>query len=297
MTLPNFFIAGAAKSGTTSLDKYLAQHPEIYMAPRKETHYFASPDMPPTFKGPGDEAFTSNLIRDAAEYESMFVGAEHKKARGESSVYYLYYPNTAERLARTIDDPKIILVLRHPVDRAHSAYMHLIRDGRETLPFPEALAQEKDRMAKEYQPLWYYMDVGRYARQLDVYFRVFGRDRVKVIWYDEFNREPLRIMTEVFRFLGVDDSFVPDVSIRYNATGVPVSGLYDLATKSNPLTRLLKPLVPETVRRRLRYRAQNMALQKVPLSPEIRRALVDAFASEIRHVEEIMSQRLPSWAN
>src|SRR5215471_11117812 len=88
-TLPNFFIVGAARSGTTSLDRYLSQHPEIYITPRKETHFFAADLFPPCFKGPGDERLNRLLIRDEEQYAQLFAGRTGAKAVGESSAFYL----------------------------------------------------------------------------------------------------------------------------------------------------------------------------------------------------------------
>ena len=103
-TLPNFFIVGAARSGTTSLDRYLSQHPEIYITPRKETHFFAADLFPPCFKGPGDERLNRLLIRDEDQYAQLFAGATGAKAIGESSAFYLCFPGTAERIAQAVPD-------------------------------------------------------------------------------------------------------------------------------------------------------------------------------------------------
>ncbi|GGI97897.1 sulfotransferase [Alicyclobacillus cellulosilyticus] len=293
--MPTCFIVGAAKCGTTSLDRYLNQHPDIYMAPRKETHFFASPDMPARYEGPGDEAFTENLIRSLDEYQSMFAAAQGARVRGESSVYYLYFPKSLERIARTVDHPKVIAVLRNPVDRAYSAYMHLVRDGRETLPFLEALAAEPARRAANYQPLWHYTSVGLYARQVEHLLRVFGREHVLLIEYEEFNAQPERTLAQVFHFLGVDERVRVDTSIRYNMTGVPVAGLYQMATQSNALTRLLKPFVPGRWREKLRTQVKNLTLRKEPLSADVRAQLLERFRADILALEAVWGRSLAHW--
>src|SRR5437763_14107291 len=88
--MPNFFIVGAARSGTTSLDRYLSQHPEIYITPKKETHFFAVDYFPPHFTGPGDDRLNELLIRDENQYAKLFADATGAKAVGESSAFYLY---------------------------------------------------------------------------------------------------------------------------------------------------------------------------------------------------------------
>src|SRR2546423_7757610 len=131
--MPNFFIVGAARSGTTSLDHYLNQHPEIYMAPRKEVNFFTADHFP--LSGPGDERINRGVIDDVDHYAQLFERVAGERAIGEISVFYLCYPGTAERIKQAVPAAKIIIVLREPVERAYSAYMHLVRDGREQLGF------------------------------------------------------------------------------------------------------------------------------------------------------------------
>ncbi|HCI81284.1 MAG TPA: sulfotransferase, partial [Ktedonobacter sp.] len=133
---PNFFIIGAARSGTSSLDRYLSQHPEIYITPKKETHFFAHDLIPSNFTGPGDERLNNSLIRDEKQYAQLFADTT-KKVVGESSAFYLCFPEVAERIAQAVPDAKIIVILREPVDRTYSAHTFLSRDGRETLSFEE----------------------------------------------------------------------------------------------------------------------------------------------------------------
>src|SRR5579863_751660 len=141
--MPNFFIVGAARSGTTSLDRYLSQHPQIYIAPKKEVHFFAANHFPHT--GPGDEWLNKRVIHEEEQYEQLFAGVTDEKRIGETSAYYLYLQGTAERIAHSIPAAKILILLREPIDRAYSAYMHLVRDGRETVSFAEGLRLEEER--------------------------------------------------------------------------------------------------------------------------------------------------------
>src|SRR5579859_3390407 len=120
-TFPNFFIIGAARSGTTSLEEYLCQHPDIFITTKKESHFFAADRFPPTFKGPGDDRLNERVIRDEESYGQLFADKQGTKAIGETSVFYLCYPHSAERIAQAVPDAKIIILLREPVARAYSA--------------------------------------------------------------------------------------------------------------------------------------------------------------------------------
>src|SRR5690242_16429130 len=129
--LPNFFIVGAARAGTTSLHGYLSQHPEIFLTERKDSHFFTAHHFPGT--GPGDETVNRRVIHDEEQYLQLFASARGKKAIGEASPFYLCLPEAAERIARAVPEAKILMILREPVARTYSAYTLLARDGRETL--------------------------------------------------------------------------------------------------------------------------------------------------------------------
>ena len=151
--LLDFAIVGAAKSGTRSLATYLSYHSGLCMASRKESHFYSAPYMPLPFAGPGDDGLNHTIVTKEAHYRELFRSAKPGQLLGEASAFYLYYPHTAAALRRAMPNGKIIVILRNPVERAFSAYMHLRRDGRETLSFGAALDQEKIRIQSHYEPL------------------------------------------------------------------------------------------------------------------------------------------------
>ena len=171
-TFPNFFIVGAARSGTTSLDLYLSQHPEIFITLKKETHFFAREQLPERYRGPGDERMNRLLIRDEDQYTQLFADAGRSKAIGEASAFYLCYPSSADLIAQTVPDAKIIMVLREPVARTYSAYMFLVRDGRETLGFEEGMSLEEERKEGDFEPMWWYRELSLYYNQVKHYLAV-----------------------------------------------------------------------------------------------------------------------------
>lgn len=294
--LPNFLIVGAAKSGTSSLDRYLSQHPDVYIPPKKEAHFFSIPDFPPRFQGPGDEGMNQYTLRDRAAYEHLFDDVTGQKAVGESSVFYLYYPGTAQRIRESIPNAKIIILLRNPVDRAFSAYTHLIRDERESMSFEDSMAQEAARRAADYEPMWLYRELGRYTEQVKRYFDEFGRDQVKVLVFEEFVKNPSLYVREVLDFLGVDPDVSIDTSLTINESGKPSSRLvYNFISKPNGLKELVKPLFPAAVRERLGLRAKSMVLQKVSMDPATRAQLEAYFTDEIASLAELLQRDLHVW--
>ena len=298
--MPNFFIVGAARSGTTSLDRYLSQHPEIYITPKKETHFFTDDHFPACFKGPGDERLNRLLMRDADLYARLFAGVTGAKAIGESSAFYLCFPGTAERIAQTVPDAKILMILREPVARAYSAYMMLIRDGRETLGFQEGLSWEEERRQQGFEPMWWYKELSLYFRQVKQYLDVFGVERVKVLLYEELFAQPEQVLREVFAFLGVRENVDIDTSMRYNVSGPPKSRrVYALLDKfiysPNPLVQRLKSLLPLHSRITWASKIMNISLRPVPLDPQIHTQLKEYFAEDVGKLEDLLHRDLLYW--
>ena len=194
--LPNFLIVGAAKSGTTALYGSLSKHPQVFFPEIKEPSFFVAEnvrDRIPTW------------VDSLAEYESLFSGSETFAARGEASVLYLYFFNTAipNILNYLGSKTKIIICLRNPVDRAYSAYFDSQRfDSMENLPFEQALNQEKARISdNRFSPMTHYKAMGCYSSMVSAYKDVFSE--VKVILFEDLVVQGAVVMNDLCEFLGV----------------------------------------------------------------------------------------------
>ena len=222
MILPNFIILGAAKAGTTALYHYLKQHPQVGMSRIKETNYLALKNDPLDFQGPGDADYIKRFtITTEAGYLDQFRDCAGKVAIGEASPLYLYSPKAPAEIHATVPDARLVVILRDPVDRAFSAFLHLVRDHRETTrDFGEALRLEPDRIAARWEHIWHYVGMGRYADQLARYHALFPAEQIRVYLYQDFQRDPCHTLRDLFRFLEVDETFTCDQSTRHNA-GLP----------------------------------------------------------------------------
>ncbi len=301
MTWPSFLIIGAAKAGTSSVYAYLGQHPEIYTSPIKGPCFFAFDEGARVrVAGPGDQAtFDRHVVTDAAAYRRLFDGVRDEKAAGEASVLYLYSPTAAARIRRAIPAVKLIAILRDPAERAFSSFLHLRRDGREPLAdFADALAAEDDRVRAQWQHLWHYTRLGFYHEQLRRYVALFPREQVAVFTDDELRANPRAVLRRIFAFLGVDDTFVPDVSRRHNVSGQPRSRLvHRFLGEPGALKSLVKPLVPAAMRTRLRARANrwNVDGRRPRLPDDLRRALVALYRDDIVKLQALIDRDLSGW--
>lgn len=296
MTMPNFLIIGAAKSGTTSLYHFMNQHPQIYLSPVKEPHFFAFEGRDPRTQGPGD--IMHSAITNLEDYQSLFKETADETAIGEASTTYLYFPGAAERIQHYIPEVKLIAILRHPAERAYSAFMHLTREGREPLAeFAQALREEERRISNNWSPLWHYAQGGFYYSQLKRYFDKFDQRQIKVYLYeDDFGTYPLGVIKDIFCFLEVDDRFIPDMSVRYNVSGIAKNkALHTLLTKKNPIKRVIRPFFPEGLRRRIRNKFMNRNLVKPALAPALRKQLINVYREDILKLQELIQRDLSQW--
>ena len=298
MTMPNFLIIGAGKSGTTSLYHYLRQHPEVYMSPMKEPKFFCFEGERPNFRGPGDdEEINRKCVTSIEAYKALFEGVAGEKAVGEASSMYLYYPKSPERIRRHVPGARLIAVLRNPVERAYSSYLHCVRDRGEPLgDFAEALRKEQDRISKGWGPLWHYKTAGYYSDQLRRYFDTFDRRQIRIYLYEDLKTDAAGVLRDIFDFLDVDGSYAPDISLKHNVSGVPKSRvLHALLNKPNPIKSVFRPLVPAGPRKVLNHKISDRNLRKPQLSPEVRRQLVEAYSEDVKRVQDLIQRDLSKW--
>lgn len=297
--LPNFLIIGAAKSGTSSLYRYISQHPDIFMSPVKEPHFFGYEDAPPQAQGPDD--FVNTAITNIDAYKELFAGVTAERAIGEASPTYLYLPRAQERIRVHVPGAKLIAILRHPADRAFSAYMHVMRDHRETaVDFREALSLEDERIAANWGPIWHYTAAGFYSQQLSRFYEHFDRDQIRVYLYDDFAENPVRLVQDIFDFLGVDSQFTPDMRYRVNVSGVQKSKsteflIDNLFSRPNPVRAAARRLLSEDVRWKFTTRVRNRNLVKQTIPPDVRVELTEKFRDDILNLQDLLHRDMSPW--
>lgn len=293
MTMPNFLIIGAQKSGTTSLYYYLKQHPQVYMSPVKEAHFFDDEEGGKrSFRGPGRSS--PPAVSSIDDYSALFGGVTDETAVGEASPSYIYVPEAPRRIRYRIPDAKLIAILRDPADRAYSAFLHTSRTGREPLTdFAQALREEEDRIRNDWHPLYHYRARGFYHAQLGRYFDVFGQDRVGVYLYEDLRADPRVVLQDIFGFLGIDEGFVPDMSVRYNVSGLPRNkAARTLVRRLNATTPVLKRFLPFELRQRIKSR---IFTKPPPLASNIRRELIEAYRPDIMKLQDLIQRDLSRW--
>jgi len=204
MALPDFFISGAPKAGTTALHVALARHPSLYMSAVKEPKFFLTDGPPPTKGGPGDVQTYREHVWQRDDYEALFDPAPAGTLRGESTPFYLYDRDAQRRIQALIPNAKMIAILRDPVERAHSNWTHLWSAGLDPISdFVLACAEEERRIAAGWADFWRYTALGRYGEQLNHLYTMFPPEHVLVFRYRALIENPAQVDVRPANHLGI----------------------------------------------------------------------------------------------
>jgi len=295
-------IMGAPKAGTSALHAALTQHPQIYASPVKEPKYYMCWDAPPpSYRGPGDAHSNQEWIWRRADYQRLFQGAPEQSIRLESTPFYLYAPGARRKIAEELPEAKLIIIVRDPIDRAYSNWMHLWADGLEPIPdFVDAWHAEDSRIDAGWAPFWHYQRLGRYGEQLaDLLGRV-DRERVFVLRYWQLVSQPKETLNRVARFLGIAQDQVgmipPDNARPFVEPGVRAAVLGRViragATAGTHFPpdlwrRASKPLVNLLQR--------GGPTQRPKLASEQRRALLGDCLDDIALLEHTLGESFEDW--
>ncbi len=287
--LPTFLIVGAAKSGTTAVYHWLNQHPGVFMSPVKEPHFFSG--LQPTYRGPGDDRFNQPIVTEWEEYLALFASARGFSVRGEASPSYLdLYPAAVPSIQARVPGIKIVIILRHPTDRAFSEYVHLVRDGRETKTFGQSLDAEAERMRAGWRRIWAHKARGLYYEAVSAYIDGFGRENVGVWLYETLRERPAATFREMCRFIGAEEDFVPQFS-QVNVGGVPrVKLLHRWLNGQGATIRLVRWLLPSRFRTSLRQSVERVNLSKLSVSAEDREYLDAYYREDIARLHRLLPE-------
>jgi hypothetical protein len=313
MKLPNFFIVGAPKAGTTSLYSYLRQHPQIYMSPIKEPNYFA------------DEMRLENFVKEARpriadeiralqeylrgdmrqnrfggwvstweDYLKLFRNVADEIAIGEATPCYLWSESAARNIAARIPDGKIIINLRHPVDRAFSQYLHMVTVGSTRRSFRDQIHANLGCETKLLGPLRPLLEFGCYSEQVSRYLERFPAAQIHISFYEELEQAPEFLLSELFSFLGVDPSFAPDTSLRHTVPRIPKLLRPTYFLKKWGIWRHLRKWTPQSLVSRW---SPLLLRERTALTMDTadRAFLTDYYRDDIEKLAKLLNRDLSAW--
>lgn len=282
MNKPNFFILGAGKCGTTSLHNYLSQHPEVFMP--------SGIDKEPVFFNKGFQ-----VVKNPVDYFNLFSGVTTEKRIGEASHAYLTSPESSELLKLLFPDAKFIIILRNPVDRAYSLYVHMRKMGFEkSSSFERALSLEGERFnsaqfTKECPEYFYnfmYYRSGLFGEQIERYYSLFSSDQFYVTTLGSLQADAEGEIAKIYRFLDVDEGFNPNFKM-HNKGGIESR----FQSLNLPRIRRLRKLIP-IQRTGLNFINQFLIKSVPPMIETTRQELSCKYASDLEKVYDLTGLRL-----
>ena len=292
MSLPNFICLGAAKSGTTTLHDILRQHPEIYVPAFKEPHFF---DIPENYKN-GIDWYQKNYFKNA-----------NKKVIAEFTPSYFFDKEAPERIFNNLgSEVKFVVLLRHPVDRAYSHYLHSKRDEHEELDFVESLNQEEDRLSRYIENKDYlsylrnsYISQGLYGDMVERYLKYFKLENFMFIHFEkEFLLKRDKTIHRVLNFLDIDSQIELQTDLKSNPSSKEKSKTLKRIMKKKGWWRtIIKWLLPSIqFRQIIRNRIQRLNIKEYraeKISEELKSKLFSSyFRNNIDKFERLTNKKM-----
>ena len=291
------FVVGAPKCGTTSLYEYLGQHPDVFVSAKKELHYYTRATLHAHASGPGDSLVLNKIVETEEEYLSHFAKSAHHSRIVEVSPSYLFNHEVAKDIHGDSPDAYIIAILRDPAHRAYSQWRHQRRSLQEDLSFPDALAAEQSRIDAGWSDAWRYVDSSKYAPGISTYIDVFGRERVHVIATEELLTNPEAVMSETFRFIGVDPTLHIKRALRNVGGEARSRVLARQLLRPSAAARIGGALLTQSLRSRLALRLTELNTAPAePVPAAAIKALRGVFDDDIRELEQLIGRPMP-WPN
>lgn len=308
MPAPTFLVVGAGRSGTTGLVEGLRGHPEVFVTTPKEPDYFAYAGQRLAFRGPGDDlAVNRPAVTDLADYLALYPSdhpSDHSShpgltAFGEASVSTLYHhERSIPEIQRVAPEARIVVLLREPVARAHSAFDYLAGQGREpATTLLDAVADEDRRVRDGWSHLWHYTRMSRYADAVEAFLEAFGPDRVGVWSHDELSEDYPETLRQVLRFVGTEPHAgeldrVPVVNVSGTPRSRLVHGAIAAARGNETVRRVGQRVTTFRVREALRRRL----VKKHQVDPVVRRELEPLFADDLARLGALLpAEGQPDW--
>jgi len=295
---PNFFVIGVAKAGTSSLNRYLDAHPQIFMCPRKEPRYFALKDKDDTsVLGPNGERLDEDGVTQLGEYESLFEDVQDEKAVGDNSPRYMESEVAARNIYEAVPNAKFIAILRDPVDRSYSHFQMNVRSLVEQFPEFDSPTRRAEYLTERLSDP-FYVRMGQYHEQLKRYLDFFDRDQICILFFEDLKNKPEELIQSTYSFLGVDTTFFPEyLGKTYNKGGTPRFMLIQELIKDYPdVKRALRVLVPDGIYNKAKWYVYDLNQGEAPNLPDsTRQQLITYYEDDIRRLEKEIGTDLSRW--
>lgn len=286
LRIPDTFIVGAPKAGTTSMYHYLGQHPQVFMAHHKELNFFAR-----------DLAF-GRKVTDQSEYLRLFEPAADALRIGEASVSYLQSERAPLEIRAFSPDARVLIMLRNPIELVVSLHAQMLWcGGEDRVDLREALDLQRSRRMGarlpstcRHAPFLQYEQTATFTQNVRRYLEVFGRERVHISFFEQLKSSPETLYASICSFLDVDPTFLPRFDVANTRKVVPNLALVGLGSRMPRLRGAFHVLVPDSLRAPI-VDGVGRLTQRQPAKvadAETRLRLARVFRADIEELSELL---------
>jgi len=306
--IPNLFIVGAAKSGSTSLYHYLNQHKDIYFSPIKEPNYFSADidinkftrtyknntflDVEKYFKQNKLTELPLTFLRKEQHYQKLFENGKDYKIIGEASTSYLYSKTAAENIYKFNPESKIMAILRNPATRAFSHYLMAVRYGFTKLDFKNAILEDLSKKEKGWGISELFIELGMYNEQLERYYEVFPGNQIKVLYFDDLKTNIQELIDNTCTFLEIAKLELGNTdahNVKETAVNYKLNYLVTQTGTKNLLRKVLSKKIRDNISKSF-YKQSKIKMTKEEYS-----FILDFYREDISKTASLLNVDLSHW--
>jgi hypothetical protein len=282
---PNFFIVGGSKCGTTNISYYLNSHPKIFFSELNEPYYFCQWDVPEKYN-------RSSMITDMKKYLELFKNVKNEKIIGEASSPYLSCPHAALEIKKAFPNSKILISIRNPIERAHSAYFSYKFMKPTKQNFMEMIKMHEKIIKEKIFYINNILESGFYTKNIIRFQEIFGKENVKVIIFEDYIKNTILNINSILNFLGINEK-VDFSEQSKGAYRIPKNFISKILLNNKIFRRLSIFLIPTVMRQKLGDKYFLKQVKKPEMLENERDYLRKLYNNEVMELERLLGKKLP----
>jgi len=282
---PNFFIVGGSKCGTTNISYYLNLHPKIFFSELNEPYYFCKWDVP-------EEYNRNSMITNMKKYLDLFKNVKNEIIVGEASSPYLSCPHAALEIKKAFPNSKILISIRNPIERSHSAYFSYQFMKPNEQNFMEMIKTHEKLISEKIFYIDSILESGFYTKNIKRYQEIFGKENVKVIIFEDYIKNTNQHIASIFNFLGINDK----IDLNEQSKGsyrVPKNFFAKSLLNNKNFRKVSTILIPTVMRQKLGDKYFLKQVKKPEMLENERNYLRELYNDEVNELEKFLGKKLP----
>jgi len=282
---PNFFIVGGSKCGTTNISYYLNLHPKIFFSELNEPYYFCKWDVP-------EEYNRNSMITNMKKYLDLFKNVKNEIIVGEASSPYLSCPHAALEIKKAFPNSKILISIRNPIERSHSAYFSYQFMKPNEQNFMEMIKTHEKLISEKIFYIDSILESGFYTKNIKRYQEIFGKENVKVIIFEDYIKNTVQNINSIFNFLGINDK----IDLNEQSKGsyrVPKNFFAKSLLNNKNFRKVSTILIPTVMRQKLGDKYFLKQVKKPQMLENERNYLRELYNDEVNELEKFLGKKLP----